>query len=182
MTETERLHNDYFNWLLQMVHGCKYADEDSYLSLLSHLYDTEFTYLIDRDGNRADDGINLRYRFCDECNLSYSLVDGLFQDKPCSVLEMMIALALRCDETIMYDSDIGIRIDQWFWEMINNLGLIDMTDSNYDEDYVCYILQSFLNRTYKRNGEGGLFVIKNANRDLRKVEIWYQLMWYLDSM
>ena len=34
-------------------------------------------------------------------------------------------------------------------------------------------------RRYKRSGEGGLFPLKNAAKDQRKVEIWYQLSSYL---
>ena len=47
-----------------------------------------------------------------------------------------------------------------------------------DEDDV---IKRFLDRDYEPNGKGGLFTIKNCRQDLRKVEIWYQLCWYLDS-
>ena len=66
--------------------------------------------------------------------------------------------------------------------MINNLGLGSMRDDNYDKDYVEYVIQTFLRREYKPNGDGGLFTINHCDHDLRDVEIWYQLNWYLDSI
>ena len=66
--------------------------------------------------------------------------------------------------------------------MITNLGLGSMYDSNYDKIYVRKTVERFLNRDYEPNGKGGLFTIRNCNRDLRQVEIWYQLNWYLNSI
>ena len=37
-------------------------------------------------------------------------------------------------------------------------------------------------REYAPDGRGGLFTIRNCEEDLRKVEIWYQLCWYLDTI
>lgn len=114
--------------------------------------------------------------------------DDLFEytqdclDGPCSILEMMIALAIRCEETIMDDTSRGDRTSQWFWEMIVSLGLGSMSDDRFAPDIVDDILDRFLNREYEPNGKGGLFTIKNCEYDLRDVEIWYQLCWYLDSI
>ena len=99
----------------------------------------------------------------------------------CSVLEMMIALSMRCEEQIMDDPDIGNRTGQWFWDMIDNLGLGNMSDSKFDSLYVDEVLQRFLNRDYKRNGEGGLFTINRRGLDMRSVEIWYQMCWHLQE-
>jgi hypothetical protein len=102
-------------------------------------------------------------------------------DGPCSVLEMMIALAVRCEEHIMDDPNIGNRTGQWFWGMIVNLGLGAVTDERYDARLVDERIGRFLNRDYEPNGRGGLFTVRNCKYDLRDVEIWYQLCWYLDD-
>ena len=81
----------------------------------------------------------------------------------------------------MYDPNIGDRTEQWFWEMIVNLGLGGMMDDIFDVEHVEYIVDRFLNREYEPNGRGGLFFIRNCKYDLRRVEIWYQLCWYLDG-
>lgn len=163
--------NDYFDWLSDTVCGERFPNDISYKKLLMHLHNTEFRYSISKDGNRADDGINLRYRF-----------SGHLWPGPCSVLEMMIALVLRFENDIMDDPKIGDRSRQWFWKMIHSLGLNDMTDDRYDRKYVDYVLDRFLERDFEPNGEGGLFTIKNCKFDLRTVEIWHQLCWYLDSI
>ena len=95
---------------------------------------------------------------------------------------MMVALAIRCEETIMDDPQVGSRTGQWFWGMINNLGLGAMIDEKFDKNYVKEIVDRFLNRDYEPDGRGGLFTIRHCEDDLRNVEIWNQLCWYLDSI
>ena len=172
--------NDYFKWLYDLVCGKRYSKQISYKKLLMRLHNTEFRYLIPRDENRAEDGISLRYRFinyCDDIDYAESCLDG-----PCSVLEMMVALAIRCEEDIMDDPNVGERTGQWFWGMIVNLGLGSMTDDRFDKYLVDEIIDRFLDREYEPNGKGGLFTVRHTDRDLRDVEIWYQMCWYLDSI
>lgn len=172
--------NEYFEWIYQLV--CKDTKGLSYRKLLCKLYDTPFNYTIAMDGNRAEDGVDLRYRFGYECGFANSAVADYLDNKDCSVLEMMVALAIRCEEHIMDNPDIGDRTGKWFLDMIVNLGLEDMTDDHFDKRYVESVLNRFLNREYKRNGDGGLFTVHHSRIDMRSVEIWYQAMWYLDEV
>lgn len=179
MTKDE-LNNAYFEWMYQLV--CDERDSEmSYRKLLYLLHDMDFNYTIPMDGNRAEDGTDLRYRFGYENAYDGPIIAAYLDDRPCSVLEMMVALAIRCEEHIMCDPDIGDRTGQWFWNMIDNLGLGDMDDEEFDKNYAERVIQKFLNREYKRNGEGGLFTVKHYRKDLRLVEIWYQMCWYLDE-
>ena len=134
------------------------------------------------DGNRAEDGIDLRYRFAIRCDERNEKVILRALNFPCSVFEMIFALAIRCEETIMDNPSVGDRTKQWFWGMIASLGLGSMTDDQFDKRYVDSVLEHFMNREYEPNGKGGLFTIRNTNQDLRKVDIWCQLCWYLDSI
>lgn len=133
------------------------------------------------DGNRAEDGVYLRYRFGYERKHNDTVIANLIDNSDCSVFEMLAALAIRCEEHIMNNPDIGNRTGKWFWCMINNLGLSDMNDENFDEAYTEMVIDRFLDHEYKRNGEGGLFVLECPPRDLRYVEIWHQAMWFLDE-
>ncbi len=63
-----------------------------------------------------------------------------------------------------------------------NLGLGTMNDSKFNARQVHDIIDIFLNRKYRANGQGGLFIIDNPPKDLRKVEIWYQMHWYLNDI
>jgi hypothetical protein len=178
MTRNE-LNNEYFEWMYQLVYNNRRL---SYRKLLSYLHNVEFIYIIGMDGNRAEDGIDLRYRFGYEQGYDSQTISTFLDNRPCSVLEMLIALAIRCEEHIMDDPDIGNRTGQWFWNMIINLGLGSMDDSKFDENYVEDVVSRFLDRKYKRNGEGGLFTVEHFKNDLRTVEIWYQMCWYLDEV
>ena len=180
MTEN-KIKYDYFEWMIGLVSSKGRFRHRSYQKLLTRLHLLDFTYLIDKDGNREADGIDLRYRFGCVCAYSDSSIASYLDDKPCSVLEMMIALALRCEENIMDDPEFGNRTGEWFWSMIGNLGLLSMTDERYDRSYIDTVVRRFLNREYHPNGHGGLFVIHNLDRDLRNVEIWYQMCWFLDA-
>lgn len=168
---------EYFNWIYQLV-----CDDTVHTKLLSQLFDTPFAYILEMDGNRAADGENLRYRFGREVGYHDSVIASELDNCPCSVLEMMVALAVRMEEHIMEDEELGDRTGQWFWNMIVSLGLGSMTDVRYDSDRVEDILQRFMDRRFKRDGSGSLFTIEGTRQDMRNVEIWYQMCMYLDTI
>lgn len=177
----EWINKDYFEWMADLVCRNRFASNISYMKLLQQLHDIEFTWIIKKDNNRAADGICLRDRYAyyyhpENRNIS------MYIQGPCSVLEMMIALAIRCETDIMQDPHMGDRTAQWFWRMIVNLGLGDMMDSQYDEEFVWSTINVFLNREYEPDGHGGLFTVRHCKYDLRKIEIWTQMLWYLDSI
>lgn len=173
----------YFEWLTKLVSTDNQPKELSYRKLFHYLFNTDFTYIIERDSNRANDGYDFRYRFGYLNNISVEEINNIFKNKPCSMLEMMISLSYKIEESIMDDPDVGNRTGQWFWNMIVNLGLGHMFDSKFNKDYCDKIIAKFLNREYEPNGKGGLFTIYSPDNhyDLRTVEIWYQAMWYLDD-
>ena len=175
----DRINADYFEWMYELVCGDRFAESISYRQLLTFLHDTEFVYFVPYDENRAAEGVYLRYRYCQihDCEELESYITG-----PCSVLEMMIALAIHCEENIMDDPSKGDRTGQWFWNMITNMGLGSMSDTNFNEWLVNDVVTRFLNREYDADGRGGLFTVKNWNRDMRTAEIWHQLMAYINSM
>lgn len=176
----DKLRNEYFEWLYELVCSDRFAKTISYRKLIMLLHDTEFTHIIPKDANRAEDGVDLRYRFT--LARGYDINTDRYLDGPCTVLEMMVALAIRCEETIMDNPNMGDRTGQWFWGMISNLGLGAMTDDRFNKKRATDIITRFLNREYEANGKGGLFTVRHSDRDLRDVEIWYQLCWYLDSI
>lgn len=175
MTRNE-IRTYYFDWLCDLVCKNRYSKSISYRKLLECLHDTEFTYMIPKDQNRAENGIALRWRF--QCETGYRTRSA----DPCSILEMMVALAIECEVNIMDDPNIGDRTGQWFWGMIVNLGLGSMTDYKFDDIYVDGVIRRFLNREYEPNGKGGLFTVRNCTYDLRTVEIWNQMCWYLGTI
>lgn len=175
--------NLYFEWLYGTVCGNRFAEENSFRKLLTTLHNTEFRWIIRNDENQAHEGQNLRHRFVLTHRLAVShdeVLEALAG--PCSILEMMVAAALYCEEHVMDNPQLGDRTGQWFWNMVVSLGLGDQMDSRFDRRYVEDSLQRFLNRKYEPNGKGGLFTIRGCARDLRKVEIFHQLCWYLGTI
>lgn len=181
MSYQKGVKEEYFEWLYEYVCKGRTHANVSYKKLFDILHQIEFEFIIPNDVNRARDGVDLRYRFASylhENDIDYILevLDG-----PCSVLEMIVALAIRCEETIMDDTRYGDRTGQWFWNMMANLGIGLMTDDIFDIGIVEDKIDIFLNRNYEPDGKGGLFYIKGCEDDLRDMEIWTQLCWYLDK-
>ena len=164
-------YDEYFEWLFEFVCGERFAKEISFRKLMVYLHSREFTYSLNMDSNRAQDGIDLRERYYGD-----STIKG-----PCSVLEMMVALSIRCEE-IMDNPDYGNRTTQWFWDMVINMGLGAMYDSRFDKKYVENRVDKMLNREYEPNGKGGLFYVRGCTDDIRKLEIWSQMCYFLDSI
>lgn len=164
--------NDYFWWLVDFIAN---GYEGSYKKLLGQLFDTAFVYSLEKDANRAHDGLDLRDQFCYEAGLDLDI------SSPCSVLEMMIALSIRCETDVMYNPAAGDRTYIWFWLMIENLGLSDMDDQAYDRRIVNDILMNFLNRTYDTDGKGSLFYVPGT-RGMQHEEIWYQMNTFLSAL
>lgn len=68
LNDGKELNNEYFEWMCQLVYDERYIRRLSYQKLLNHLHNIDFQYSLPMDGNRAEDGIDLRYRFGYEKN------------------------------------------------------------------------------------------------------------------
>lgn len=179
MARNEMVRARYFRWMTNLVCGDGYGGRSSWRKLFRLLYDTQFIYILDMDSNRANDGVDLRYRFAYESGMDEQEAKQFLDDRPCTVLEMMVALACRCEEQIMYDPDNGNRTGKWFFGMIHSLGLSDMDDDGFMREPAADILHRFMRREYDYYGRGGLFTLQHPKTDMRDMEIWYQLMGFL---
>lgn len=179
--DRDRIQNDYFEWMIRLVCDGKYSRRLSWRKLFRLLHETEFIYILEMDGNRADDGMDLRYRFAYESGYDICLIESALNDRPCSVLEMMVALAQRCEEHITDDPDSGNRTGEWFFEMLESLGLDGMDNEHFDKVIAADILVRFMRREYRSDGRGGLFTLRCDDHDMVSAEIWYQMMWYLNE-
>lgn len=176
------LEKRYFEWLYDLVCSNGYVKELRYEELLFCLYQKDFVYILPKDENRFMDGIALRYLFGSEAGAPREQIEDVLDCRPCSVLEMLVALAMRIETEIMSDSEYGDRTWKWFWKMMTNMNLGGMTNDKFDRGYVDRVIERMLARKYEANGRGGLFTIANCREDLRNVEIWSQMNWYLNSM
>lgn len=176
----DKLHDEYLDWIKDKVAWD--VDISNYTELFKYLFTKEFIYILDMDRDRFEDGIELRYQFAYEMEYRDDDISKSFKWDPCSVLEMMVALSLKCENHIMEDAEIGDRTGLWFWTMLDNLGISRFDDRHFSIYCVDEAVERFLNREYDPDGRGGLFTIQDCQYDLRNVDIWYQLNWYLNTI
>lgn len=162
--------SDYYMWLLDRIDVLR-GTWENHLLLAQQLYSTEYTYTLVMDSNRASAGVALRSQFAAE--EGFYLED--VQHGPCSVLEMLIALA----DSMAFD--LGCQTSKWFWEMMSNLGVVDMDDDRFDSEYLDYILQSWMDRAYDRDGQYNIFYIKNYDGDMAQMDVWSQMNAYITN-
>lgn len=175
LREKNKVRMRYLNWLEHFVLDKRQAH---YTLLFKHLHQREYEYPLPMDEARAMDGISLRDQFAREKGFSYEEIEDILRG-PCSVLEMMVGLALRMEITLMSNPDEGDRTGVWFWGMLVNMKLGPMTDEHYSREYVDERIDIMLYRNYRANGEGGLFKCDTADRDMRDTEVWYQMNYFL---
>jgi hypothetical protein len=177
--------NDYyFRWLIELI-GDSYIC-GNYQKLLWKMHCREYVWELNLDENRASDGIYLRNIFANSMGINtgdYIKLQGFGCDisRPCSVLEMMIALARKAEDDLMHDPDFGDRSGKWFWQMMENLGLDIYDDYNFNEFEVDRIIDIFLHHTYANGGNGNAFPIRKKSRDLRNTDLWWQMNAYMEE-
>ena len=198
---TNQIEQIYFNWLYDSMNGGR-IQVYTYKDLFAELYSTKFRAMLDKDNDRASDGYDLRYRFaeyiCDKDNKmdlnkyyeSTNKINATIDEITKSLdtvgdfnlLELLIELAIKCEEQFMSDPSYGNRTQQWFWNMITNLGLGEMRDGAFNVNTYNKIINTFLDHRYTRDGKGGLFYVRNSPEDMRNIDIWKQLLIYVNSI
>lgn len=172
------LEGQYLDWLCERVESHK-AHVRCERELLEVLYGKDFHPLIPNDDNREADGIALRECFGLETD-RVGIEDRM--GWPCTLLEMLIALAERMDY-ILNDLSRSNRTAKWFWLIVGNLKLEEYCPEDQNADDIMRRnnrkLRKFLNRKYDYDGNGGLFPLDNPDKDQRNVELWYQMQEYV---
>ncbi|QFG13665.1 hypothetical protein PBI_SHEPARD_58 [Arthrobacter phage Shepard] len=174
--ENGTLDDLYLEWLYkEAVGSTRNANPaKSFWQIAKQLYSIPFEWLISNDDNRAEDGKTLREEFIVEEHIQD--IDQDWMDLDCSMLEMLIALARRAS----FESS-GEPGD-WFWHFLRTMQIDRYSDLRYStpvRDEIRKIVERIIYRKYERNGDGGLFPLRNARKDQRRVELWEQLSTYL---
>lgn len=174
MSAQGTLDDRYLGWLYSRVGAARNRNPArSHWNLLNQLYRKPYSWTILNDSNRARDGVDLREEFLQEFEIDR---DELWLELDCSFLEMLMALSERASFL-----DDGSALG-WFWKLMENIELDKYTDEVYNDhiaEEVEQALDRVIQRTYSRDGTGGLFPLRYAKTDQRRVELWYQLNAYL---
>lgn len=146
-----------------------------YSKLINQLFHTEYIYNPrNNDVNRSIDGKELRKKY------SGYLPEDYVIGFPCSVLEMMVALAIRIETDIMGEPGDD-HPERWFWAMVKNSVLGRYTDKNYSLTDVEYAIYDILTHRFDSHGTGSFFPIKGA-WDAREMELWQQAnTWLIEN-
>lgn len=185
----DQIRNDYKEWLIGLTNSwCSSASGNSYYMLMEYLYSRPFTSIYANDCNRVQDGVDMRFSFIDALDSDPYTLEYTYRDvynyltHDCNMLEMMAALAQKCEDHIMGDPEIGDRSGEWFWGMLKNTHLDVLSDEYFDISEAETIVTNIIDHNYSRNGDGGLFSVRNPMIDMRTAELWYQMNWYLGEM
>lgn len=165
----------YLEWLYSLVASVKTRHKHrTFWSLFRQLDETIFVGIVPHDENRVADAQDLRYEFLAAEEDEQGDLDWM--RSPCSMLELLIILS----RALAFEMDD--KPETWFWHLIEVLGLEQFNDRAYDDhaqEVIANALDRVIWRTYEPSGQGGLFPLRNHQRDQRKVELWYQLNAYL---
>lgn len=162
---------EYERWLETIVASRSKHNGDGIPFFLFH---NEFTFRMSRDRNRAEDGVALRRKYL---NAPRNPELPGWQTEPCTVLEMLIALAIRVDNEYIGDPNRP-NPGAFFWEMVENLRLIPIL-SAYGMRENRKKLRKWLDRGFEYNGFGSIFPLHQPRNDQREIEIWDQMNAYL---
>lgn len=184
----ERAQTLYFHWLVSQVgmDDLGRPGNSSYLTLAQLLHEMEYYWANELNENRAKDGIRLRHIWFDAINNEADALgvgrpmfplDSL--SGPCSVLEMLIGLAMRIESDIMQDDRRGNQAPLWFWRILANL------DIAYDDAHLGWD-QSIVIReimTDMMDGRIMLFPVRAKKapdgRLVHDLDIWWQAQLWL---
>lgn len=166
---TEPLDDQYLDWLYNLV-GRQARNVDHFY-LMKQLHSSEFVMLVPNDDNRCADGIALRQEFLRSDRMIRAPRDWL--DMDCSVLEMMVGISRH----LVFE--MGGEVGEWFWHLIDNLGLTRYDDTRFRPRRVNEIVERLVWRQYSYNGTGGLFPLREPHDDQRQVELWFQMEAYM---
>lgn len=161
--------SNYLDWIIDLFDGYDHT------CLFRQLMTIEFRWSVQLDGNLIPCVRNFRSKMGRD-------YDGP-RGKP-TVLEILAALAVECEDKIMHNDEFGNRTSQWFWMMLYNLGVNTYDDDHYTDriaEEVDDKINTFLDRAYDEFGVGGIFIVDRPYYDMRKTPLWEQLNWELNE-
>lgn len=178
-------YEEYYRWLISLISPPPTLTTyiHRYGMLLFELWRREFAWFDAYEGeeSRAMDGKTLRDQFI----MDFDRTPDAVPQGPCTVLEMLIAFALRID-TQVHDWRLGNRPWEWIEMFIDNLGLGELVDCHInpvrDAGYINARLETWMAHDIGRKGEGGLFRFKKPLLTIGNLDNWAQMnRWIIEN-
>lgn len=168
-------YTEYYRWLISLIDppASVYSKIRQHGILLFAFWRHDY-FWFDRyeqsEEDRANDGKLLRERFM----MDFDAPPSMVPQGPCNVLEMMVAFAIRIDNTV-HDWQIGSHPWDWVEMFITNLGLSDLTDDDIrpsDDGFITAKLEKWMSHNIGPKGERGLFRFKKPNLAIDNMTNW----------
>lgn len=150
----------YFEWLCERVDIWGKEEETA-----DYLFKMLYSYHFILDENRSRAGLNLRQEFTD----IYHAPDEELKTGPCTVFEMLVALAMSFSE------NADIPVGTAYHEMIRNLDL----SARKTEYEVNRIVTDWLDGSFDKDGKGSPFPVIHYTGDVRILDLWSQMNIYI---
>lgn len=151
----------YFEWLMSLV-GIDPRTQARDFMIANELFHIPYRWHFQLDENRAVAGSALREQY----STLYAIMDDDIPEGPCSVLEMLVALAQRMSE------NSGIKTEDCYHEMIKNLGLYgaSLTD-----------ISKIVNQWMDGRGGFSLFPLHHYKGNGDNLDLWTQMTIYINE-
>lgn len=165
-----KIEREYFKWLTSQIE-IPVGNPHTYNDLFSRMHEIEFVWHVPNDGNRVQDGLDLRVQFLNGNRHDFNM--------GATILEVLLGLSNR----LAFNA--GGTPENWAWTLIENLQLDQAYDpfNKEEADRVDEILEALIWRTYQPDGQGGFFPLASlAPPDQTKVEIWDQMSRYINEI
>lgn len=170
----------YYGSLIEDLHSNSwgYNQNDEFSTFLAFLFDVEFRPMHHMDSIRVEKISDMR----DEYRYERGAWASSSEEFPpfATVLELLVSLS-RSMEDVMSNHLYGDRTPNWFWMMIDNLGLTNMDNEHFDQEYVVKVLERWLKREFESDGIGSPFPLKHPPCDMTGVDIWRAFGWYMNE-
>ena len=172
--------DEYFLWLCGKINVSP-TGKLPYHQLAKALYSVQYAPGRDNmDMNRALDGLYLRSEFIQK----FGEAGSAGNRGNCTFLEMLIGLARRM-AFLMESEEKPKRIVEFFWKMLENMGLTDFSDLRFaalnGDRVVAKATDYVISKRYGPDGKGGLFPVNHPQKDMRQLDLWYQMHAWLSE-
>jgi hypothetical protein len=167
----------YFRWLYDLVYEIwDPRSAQSFTVISSLMHQVIFTPLVPYDENRVADAAELRNEFLKTAYKAGPAETANIMIPDASVFEVLIELGRKADFMVPLTAKV------WFQIFVENLKLDKYTDQfclTRSTWPVERAINRFNNRTYRADGNGGIFPLRRPKHDQREVELWYQMGAYM---
>lgn len=96
---------------------------------------------------------------------------NIYRSTAPTVLEILVVLAIRIDDEFLYTNERGNNPADWFWVMLECMGLTQYSDEVFDASDVELIIYNFMDNNYLPDGTGSVGHVP-AHLDARDMDLW----------